>query len=290
MYYSVQWGTCHDWNEPHKLDRNTTYGVLFSFLCLPILIKKDLLDVLQVRFGRFARCYSKNNAYLCARKYNRLFMKRLLALLTLGILFASSLQAQEADELPGELVRLNPEVIDSVEMIQDPNEYAFISYLIYYHQPLKHEAPELGSLPLRAMLTITYGSDYWDDMMQMHIGGYELDSTLVKAPNQTVSNRLGTSRAELMDKYGGHLLEPEHRFFGESCPEHPASLLGYCTAEEAAADFHALAEALKKVFKGKWAITGTSKGGGAAADKKTRYNLLGMPVGDEYRGITVKMK
>ena len=67
------------------------------------------------------------------------------------------------------------------------------------------------------------------------------------------------------------MTDSEHRFFGESCPEQPASLLGYCTGEEAAADFHALAEALKKVFKGKWAITGTSKGGGAAAIQHAFY-------------------
>ncbi len=189
------------------------------------------------------------------------------------MMLASSLQAQD---WMTELVKLNPDVIDSVVVMNDPYyvDIDVSSYMIYYHQPLKHDAPELGSLPLRAMLSTfdpIEGKPITGQLVQMYISGYELDEKMLIAPNKVFSEQPLTSPEELTDRYYGNLLQPEHRFYGTSCPEHPASLLGYCTAEEAAADFHALAEAVKKVFHGKWAITGTSKGGVATAIQHAYY-------------------
>ena len=216
--------------------------------------------------------------YLCGKiTYKEtlysVYMKKIFTLFSaLGMMLASSLQAQDWTK---ELVSLNPDVIDSVVVIKD-TLYIFDdmnSYMIYYHQPLKHDAPELGSLPLRALMT-TYSYknlEITNQVIQMHIGGYELQDDMIAAPNTFAWDNAMSSIAEVSGLYNGHLLQPEHRFFGKSLPENPGSVLGYCTAEEAAADFHALVEAMKKVFYGKWAITGVSKGGGAAAVQHAYY-------------------
>lgn len=195
-------------------------------------------------------------------------MRKIFTLFSaLGMMVASSLQAAD---WATDLVTLNPEVIDSVKFL--PAERSFYdTYLIYYHQPLLHEQPELGSLPLRALMSVyRSGGDIGTMMNQMHIDGYQLGQNLIDAPI-LIDSFIGLSPGELEGRYDGNLLQPEHRYFGESCPNKPWETLGYCEAKEAAADFHALIEAMKKVFKGKWAITGTSKGGAAAAIQHAFY-------------------
>ena len=51
----------------------------------------------------------------------------------------------------------------------------------------------------------------------------------------------------------------EHRYFGESTPE-PRNW-HYLNAEQAAADLHAVREALREIYPEKWVATGVSKGG-----------------------------
>lgn len=109
-------------------------------------------------------------------------------------------------------------------------------------------------------------------MVQMSIGGYELKDEILKEPNSYNSLMdVDSATGEISCNYQGHILRPEHRFFGTSVPEDPMENIEYCNAKEAAADFHALAEAVKKVFKGKWAITGVSKGGMCAAIQHAYY-------------------
>ena len=92
--------------------------------------------------------------YLCGKiTYKEtlfLYMRKIFTLFSaLGMMVASSLQAAD---WATDLVTLNPEVIDSVKFL--PAEGSFYdTYLIYYHQPLLHEQPELGSLPERADVT-----------------------------------------------------------------------------------------------------------------------------------------
>lgn len=187
-------------------------------------------------------------------------MKKELTLVALSMALGSTLQASDWRQ---QLVSLNPGVIDSVSVLsKDVNSSDLChSYMIHYHQPLQHDTPELGDLPLRALLTLRNEEDFTDLMMQMYIGGYQLDEVLVKSPDEYFDSELNSAVAEVAGRYGGNLLQPEHRYFGESCPENPWESLGYCEAKEAAADFHALVQAMKKVFTGKWAITGISKGG-----------------------------
>ena len=197
-------------------------------------------------------------------------MKTALTLLCLSMALASTMKASDWRQ---RLMDLNPGVIDSVPMITTDEYNADLchSYMIYYHQPLQHDAPELGNLPLRALLTVRNDEDFTQLMTQVYIGGYALDSVWVEYPNWAFAEIAKTYRAELADRYNGNVLVPEHRYFGESCPENPWESLGYCEAKEAAADFHALIEAMKKVFSGKWAITGLSKGGETTAMQHAFY-------------------
>ncbi len=56
----------------------------------------------------------------------------------------------------------------------------------------------------------------------------------------------------------------EHRFFGKSIPDSLQNKWTYLTIFQAASDHHAIFEAFKKIYKGKWISTGISKGGQTA--------------------------
>ena len=117
-----------------------------------------------------------------------------------------------------DLVKLNPDVIDSVCLLTDASiiNENLISYMIYYHQPLQHDAPELGSFPLRAHFTINSRKgekELMDKMIQMSIGGYELSDTAIIRPNHYVDElTTESSLGEIAAEYNGHLLMPEHRY------------------------------------------------------------------------------
>ncbi len=195
-------------------------------------------------------------------------MKKLL-LLVLCLTQSLSLLAEDWLQ---QLVNLNADIIDSICYLpQTSTTGEFCAYMIHYHQPLQHDEPELGDLPLRAILAVRQQDDFTQQMMQTWIGGYDLDSTLVDYAVAYAGAFQDSQEGELYGRYGGNLLMPVHRYFGESCPEQPWTTIGYCEAKEAAADFHALIEAVKKIFTGKWVITGGSKGGITTAIQHAFY-------------------
>ena len=199
-------------------------------------------------------------------------MIRRFTLLVLGLVLALSLKAQDWRD---ELLAQNVGVIDSVVQVED-TKYAldtYSAYMIFYNQPLQHDAPEAGSISLRALLMVNNkNSDFYDSVIQMSIGGYEIDPGIINVPCIWADEYSCTfSSGEVAGKYRGHIIMPEHRFYGQSRPDNYKTLLSHCNAKEAADDFHALAEAMKKVFNGKWAITGTSKGGVATAIQHAYY-------------------
>jgi len=196
-----------------------------------------------------------------------------LSLILLFLSAVTSLQAAFNTQWINQLIELNPGVIDTVTYISS-NGYGpktLRSYMIHYHQPLQHDHPELGDLPLRAVLTIHHQEDFLNAMTQVNIGGYSLSWYITTYPTYYADYYFGCSGGELAGRYSGNFLMPEHRYFGESVPEAPWSTLGYCEAKEATADFHALLEAMKKVFHGKWAISGVSKGGTTTAIQHAFY-------------------
>lgn len=81
----------------------------------------------------------------------------------------------------------------------------------------------------------------------MYIGGYELDEGLIASPNTWADEySLFFNTGEISGMYKGIFIMPEHRLYGKSRTDDYATYLTFCNAKEAAADFHALAESIKR--------------------------------------------
>ncbi len=159
-----------------------------------------------------------------------------------------------------ELKNRNTEVIDSIVVCeQDEDAPQYDSYLIYYHQPLSHANPGGAKFPMRALLTVNNKKDPTTAVNHVFFSGYNIDRDYLDDP--TALLRAGGCSSEIALRYQANYIQPEHRYFDFSAPDECWTNLDYCTAAEATEDFHALFEALQKVFKGKWAISGVSKGG-----------------------------
>ena len=169
-----------------------------------------------------------------------------------------------------ELQRLNADIIDSI-VAGEPDEDApqYDSYLIYYHQPLSHANPQGAQFPMRALLTVDNRKDPTTAVNHVFFSGYNIDRDYIDDP--TALLRAGGCSSEIALRYQANYIQPEHRYFDYSAPDQCWTNLDYCTAAEATEDFHALFEALKKVFKGKWAISGVSKGGITTAIQHTYH-------------------
>src|SRR5574344_1142293 len=190
---------------------------------------------------------------------------------TLSALFiALSMQAQTWVE---QLKSLNPDLIDSVVTVEsDPDVKDYHSYYIYYHQPLQHDVTGSDKFQLRAVLTVPSDvSQPQAAVTQVYFSGYNIDASSWKYPDWITLMTRNDDMGEISGRYNGNFLQLEHRYFEGSAPAKPWTTLGYCHASEAAADFHAIIHGLKKVFTGKWVISGISKGGITAAMQHAFY-------------------
>lgn len=192
-----------------------------------------------------------------------------LSLVILHVMAQASLPQWAKD-----LVSLNPGVIDSVVLMpvyeedlqkakMTMDDIFTTSYMIYYHQPRKHSEPDGEQFALRATMTVYDNIDPLKAVNQVFIGGYALPKWWIKEPDICFAQGT-TVGAEITERYLGNYIFPEYRYFQYSAPEKCYEKLEDLRSEEAAEDFHNLFEALKKVLKGKWAISGGSKGGEAA--------------------------
>ena len=183
---------------------------------------------------------------------------------------ALSVMAQNTPQWVQELQRLNADLIDSI-VAGEPDEDApqYDSYLIHYHQPLSHANPQGAQFPMRALLTVDKRKDPTTAVNHVFFSGYNIDRDFLDDP--TAPLLAGGCASEIALRYQANYIQPEHRYFDYSAPDQCWTNLDYCTASEATEDFHALFEALKKVFKGKWAISGVSKGGITTAIQHTYH-------------------
>ena len=127
-------------------------------------------------------------------------------------------------------------------------------YVTYFTQPLDHDRPELGSFRQRVVIS--------------HIG--------FDRPTVIVTEGYGASyalspryREELSKMFNTNMVFVEYRYFLESTPE-PRDWQ-YLTAESSADDLHAIRQALKDIYPGKWISTGISKGGQTTMLYRTFY-------------------
>ena len=127
-------------------------------------------------------------------------------------------------------------------------------YVTYFTQPLDHDRPELGSFRQRVVIS--------------HIG--------FDRPTVIVTEGYGASyalspryREELSKMFNTNMVFVEYRYFLESTPE-PRDWQNL-TAESSADDLHAVRQALKDIYPGKWISTGISKGGQTTMLYRTFY-------------------
>ena len=161
-----------------------------------------------------------------------------------------------------DLQNLNQGFIDSISYYStDPAAPNTSTYVIYFHQPMKHAVPDGPSFPMRALITVDNRMDPTTAVNHVYCTGYELSQSFVENPDLTFKNETNTCAEEIANRYKANFISIEHRYFAYSAPPQCWTYLDDLRAEEAAEDFHNLFVALKKVLKGKWVMSGVSKGG-----------------------------
>lgn len=175
--------------------------------------------------------------------------KRLLvsSLLTLSIFFLISCQfkPRTAEEVLSKIA-----IIDSIKPIE--NDTLFKStYVVWFRMPLDHNNPNGPTFPLKAY----YSHKDFNKPMVVVIDGYTMYTSK--------ANELST----ILD---ANQLTIEHRFFDQSRPKDSIPW-NYLSVRQAAADQHAIIQAFKPFYKGKWVSTGISKSGQATIFHRRFY-------------------
>ena len=158
----------------------------------------------------------------------------LLALYLLPLTIAAQTALQEKLKAISHITEIKP--LESKEFAE--------KYVTYFTQPLDHNRPELGNFRQRVIVS--------------HIG-FDRPTVIVTegyGAGYALSPRY---REELSRMFNTNMIFVEYRYFLESTPA-PRDWQ-YLTAESSADDLHAVFEAFKKIYPGKWISTGISKGG-----------------------------
>jgi len=176
---------------------------------------------------------------------------------------AVTLSAQE--QLPQwavNLITLNPGVIDSILYYPaDPQGPNTRTYVVYYNQPLNHSQAGSAHFPLRALITVYKNGDPTKAVNHVYASGYNIMTGYIMRPDSIFGSDTKDCAFEIAHRYNANHIQIEHRYFQQSAPAQCWTTLDDLRAEEAAADFHYFFEALKKVLKGKYVMSGVSKGG-----------------------------
>ena len=124
------------------------------------------------------------------------------------------------------------------------------SCVVMFEQPLDHQNPS--------------GAKFRQRFFIAH-AGYDKPVVLVTEGY----GAYGSRAEELTRLLGGNQVNVEHRFFGKSVP----SPLNWddLTVRQSADDLHAVVQALKALYPGKWVGTGVSKGGQTSLFYKCYY-------------------
>lgn len=127
-------------------------------------------------------------------------------------------------------------------------------YVAYFTQPLDHRHPEKGSFRQRVIVS--------------HVG-FDRPTLIITEGYNADYGLYPKYREELSEALDANMVFVEHRYFAESTPE-PKDWQ-YLTAESSADDLHAVREAFRPVYPGKWIATGISKGGQTTLLYRTFY-------------------
>ena len=188
-------------------------------------------------------------------------MKKKYLLLFLLSLAGLCAKAETTPQWVSDLMEKNQGLIDSIRVYTaDPEAPHLTTYIIYYNQPLKHAVVGSPRFHMRALLTVDNTVDATKAVNHVYCSGYSIDLGSLGNPDFTFANTVDCSN-EIAHRYKANYIQIEHRYYKYSAPDKCWEQLDDCRAEEAAQDFHALFDAMKKVFKGKWVMSGVSKGG-----------------------------
>ncbi|MBQ8602384.1 MAG: aminopeptidase [Bacteroides sp.] len=169
-------------------------------------------------------------------------------LLLVGLCLPLSVAAQT------ELQNKMKEIANITEVKALESEEFAEKYVTYFTQPIDHENPELGTFRQRVFVS--------------HVG--------FDRPTVLVTEGYGASyasnpryREELSKWFNTNMIFVEYRYFLESTPE-PRDWQ-YLTTKNSADDLHAIRNAFKQIYPGKWIATGISKGGQTTMLYRTFY-------------------
>ncbi len=179
-------------------------------------------------------------------------MKRIknISLLLLVLLLSAAPALWAQSELQQKMAAI-PEIteVETLESTEFPEKY-----VVYFTQPLDHNHPEVGSFRQRVIVS--------------HVG-FDHPTIIVTEGYGAAYGLNPKYREELSKMYDTNMIFVEYRYFLESTPD-PLDW-SYLTAESSADDLHAVRDAFKQIYPGKWIATGISKGGQTTMLYRTFY-------------------
>ncbi|WP_445725537.1 S28 family serine protease [Flavobacterium sp.] len=131
----------------------------------------------------------------------------------------------------------------------EPKDYFTDAYQLVLNQPLDHKNPTAGTFKHYVYLS--------------HIS--ETAPVVLVAEGYNARPRT----YELSKIFKGNQVQVEYRFYGKSRPD--SIPWQYLTNDQAVEDYHAIVTKLKRLYTGKWASTGISKGGETVLIYKSKY-------------------
>ena len=177
-------------------------------------------------------------------------MKHIKNLWLLGLFCLLSFSATAQTALQDKLKAISQ--ITEIKTLES-KEFAE-KYVTYFTQPLDHDQPELGNFRQRVVVS--------------HVG-FDRPTVIVTEGYGAAYALNPRYREELSRMFNTNMIFVEYRYFLESTPE-PRDWK-HLTAENSADDLHAIREAFKTIYPGKWIATGISKGGQTAMLYRTFY-------------------
>ena len=149
----------------------------------------------------------------------------------------------------GQISDIKPLFVDD----KMPNKF-INKYVFFITQPVDHKNPKKGTF--KQMVVVAFAG--WDKPTEIVTEGY--------TGNYFLNPRY---REEMSDMFNTNMIGVEHRYFNKSVPfmQNDSTITwdtldwNYMTAEQEAADLHAIRKALGHLFQGKWFSSGISKGG-----------------------------
>ncbi len=153
---------------------------------------------------------------------------------------------QSKAEFISSLQELMPEA--TIESTKAPSDEFKYSVKIGLPQPLDHRGD----------------SGEFVQYIYLSHRGFDLPTVL-----ETEGYWAGNNLLELSSRLNANQLVVEYRYYGESSPDKME--WQYLNNDAAVEDYHRIVTILKKLYKGKWVSTGTSKGGETSLIYRSKY-------------------